>query len=418
MMAEEQPEQEGRPTVTVVAGGQGEGFRDGPAATALFSEPTGVCAAPDGSYFVADTGNHVVRWITPPPERMVITIAGTPGEPGHVDGTGTAGAKLSSPYGITRDQHGVLHVTDGDYIYGSRLRTIWPYPDLPGSQWVVSTPLEPQDTVMRRGILMSGRGVAVTSAGTPIVVEGTKKSMGLGVQVVRCPGTKVKTMGYAGEPFCTLSGVVVDPGPSGDVFFTELRRNRIHRISEDSIDVAAVVAGTGTGPWRNADGPGIDATFDNPMGIAVDAAGVLVVTEASRPSIRLIAPTDDRKVTTVPLSFSHDYGRMFNPRLCSVDYSGGLVVADKGNAAIWRIDNIGLVPLPQPFMWTPREHRKLARDWKRLGTFVATVLLCAQRIDRVYSETTDVKTAVPPLPFDIWAVILALLSPGEMHSKM
>jgi hypothetical protein len=149
-------------------GGFEGGFKDGPAATAMFLEPRGVCAAPDGSYFVADTGNHVVRWITPPPNRMVITIAGTPGKPGHVDGAGTI-AKLRSPYGITRDQNGVLYVTEGDCRYGSRLRSIWPFPDLPGRQWVVTTAVQ---FVFQACIIVDGRGVAVTSSGTPILVEG------------------------------------------------------------------------------------------------------------------------------------------------------------------------------------------------------------------------------------------------------
>lgn len=170
------------PTVTIVAGsnrlnyegGYRGGFKDGPEATAMFCEPRGVCAAPDGSYFVADTGNHVVRWITPPPERMVITIAGTPGKPGHVDGAGTS-AKIRSPYGITRDHCGVLHVTEGDRVCGSRLRSIGPYPDLPGRQWIVSTRVEADGDFY---VLVDVRGVGVTSAGTPIVVEGEGRRVG------------------------------------------------------------------------------------------------------------------------------------------------------------------------------------------------------------------------------------------------
>jgi hypothetical protein len=225
---------------------------------------------------------------------------------------------------------------------------------------------------------------------------------------------------YENERFASLSGVAVDPGPGGDVFFTEQARHRIHRIADANIKVATVVAGTRA--RGNADVLGTEATFNmNPMGIAVDGAGVLVVTEAHTPSIRLIAPTDDRTVTTVPLSshsFRHSCRSFFDPRLCAVDYSGGLVVADKGNHTIWRIDNIGLVPPTQPVMWAPREHSELARDWGRLGDFVMTVFLCARRIDKVYSEAAgDVKIIVPPLPFEMWAAILAFLTAGEMHSK-
>lgn len=209
----------------------------------------------------------------------------------------------------------------------------------------------------------------------------------------------------------------MDSGPGGDVFFAEQGCNTIHRISDASDDVATVIAGTGDPGC--ADGPGIEATFNSPMGIAVDGAGMLVVTEAHKSSVRLIAPTEDRTVTTVPLSFEH--GRFvsskFNPRLCAVDYSGGLVVADKGNHTIWRIDDIGLVPPTLPVTWALREHRQLAQDWGRLGAFVTTVLLCAHRIDKVHT-VSDSEANMPPLPFEMWATILTFLTAGEMHSKL
>jgi sugar lactone lactonase YvrE len=59
-------------TVTTVAGAgyaadsvayYGGDYADGPAAKALFSGPTGVAVAPDGSLFVSDTGNSAVRMI-------------------------------------------------------------------------------------------------------------------------------------------------------------------------------------------------------------------------------------------------------------------------------------------------------------------------------------------------------------------
>lgn len=49
--------------LTVIAGQPDEaGYVDGHCNTvARFSDPCGVCAGPDGTLYVADTGNHAVR---------------------------------------------------------------------------------------------------------------------------------------------------------------------------------------------------------------------------------------------------------------------------------------------------------------------------------------------------------------------
>ncbi|MCC6231005.1 MAG: hypothetical protein IT580_00060 [Verrucomicrobiales bacterium] len=51
--------------VTTLAGTGSPGSADGPVATASFSSPSGVAIAPDGSVYVTDTGNHMIRRIGP-----------------------------------------------------------------------------------------------------------------------------------------------------------------------------------------------------------------------------------------------------------------------------------------------------------------------------------------------------------------
>lgn len=70
--------------VTTIAGTGRRGDRDGAAALAEFTVPAGIAAASDGTIYVADTGNHKVKAITPAGE--VATIAGT-GQAGFLDGT-------------------------------------------------------------------------------------------------------------------------------------------------------------------------------------------------------------------------------------------------------------------------------------------------------------------------------------------
>lgn len=60
--------------VTTIAGTGAPGFSDGQAASAAFDTPSGLAVDNDGNIFVADTGNHAVRKITPQGEA--VTIAG------------------------------------------------------------------------------------------------------------------------------------------------------------------------------------------------------------------------------------------------------------------------------------------------------------------------------------------------------
>jgi sugar lactone lactonase YvrE len=96
--------------VTTVAGGgepDGAGGRaEGAALSARFSYPSGVALGPDGSLYVADTGNHRICRIR---DEQVSTLAG--GTEGNADGVGAA-AKFRYPSALFVDEAGSLWVAD------------------------------------------------------------------------------------------------------------------------------------------------------------------------------------------------------------------------------------------------------------------------------------------------------------------
>ena len=96
--------------VSTLAGSAGDpGGADGVGATARFSDPAGVACDADGNIYVADAGNHTVRKITP--TGVVTTLAGSPGQTGSTDGTGSA-ARFQRPEGVTCDAAGNIYVAD------------------------------------------------------------------------------------------------------------------------------------------------------------------------------------------------------------------------------------------------------------------------------------------------------------------
>ncbi|MCX7804926.1 MAG: PKD domain-containing protein [Planctomycetota bacterium] len=96
--------------VTTLAGQAGTpGSDDGTGSAARFNVPSGVAVDSGGNVYVADTGNHTVRKITP--AGVVTTLAGQAGAPGSDDGTGSA-ARFNLPSGMVVDATGNVYVAD------------------------------------------------------------------------------------------------------------------------------------------------------------------------------------------------------------------------------------------------------------------------------------------------------------------
>ena len=57
------------------AGSARPGYKDGPGHAARFNSPQGIALTPDGSLIVCDTGNHVVRKLTPATAMAAAAVA-------------------------------------------------------------------------------------------------------------------------------------------------------------------------------------------------------------------------------------------------------------------------------------------------------------------------------------------------------
>ena len=98
--------------ISTVAGLAGTGgSSNGTGSAALFSSPEGVTVDGSGNLYVADTGNHTIRKITP--AGAVTTLAGLAGISGSSDGAGSM-ARFQYPAGLTVTSAGNLYVADTD----------------------------------------------------------------------------------------------------------------------------------------------------------------------------------------------------------------------------------------------------------------------------------------------------------------
>lgn len=111
--------------VYTLAGGTA-GHADGSVAEARFNRPSAIARGSCGSLYIADALNHAIRRIDP--NGNVTTVAGTPGVSGYADGTGGA-AQFNGPMGIAVSPDGTVFVADtGNHliraIEDGRVRTL------------------------------------------------------------------------------------------------------------------------------------------------------------------------------------------------------------------------------------------------------------------------------------------------------
>jgi len=105
-------------TVSTFAG-TGAGFADGIGTAAAFDTPSSLAVDLLGTLYVADTGNHAIRKVSP--QGAVTTLAGT-GIAGFRDGD-AAQAQFRGPMGVAVDAVGRVYVAD---TWNDRIRVIEP----------------------------------------------------------------------------------------------------------------------------------------------------------------------------------------------------------------------------------------------------------------------------------------------------
>ena len=96
-------------STTTLAGSGEPGYADGKGVAAAFDVIGGIAADQDGTLYVSDTFNHLVRKVTP--DGTVSTLAGQAKQTGSVNGA-LAPARFFGPAGVAIGAGGSLFVAD------------------------------------------------------------------------------------------------------------------------------------------------------------------------------------------------------------------------------------------------------------------------------------------------------------------
>ncbi|MGA2662044.1 MAG: hypothetical protein ABSH34_31580, partial [Verrucomicrobiota bacterium] len=289
--------------VTTLAGSPGNsGSADGTGTNALFNYPWGVKVDSAGNVYVADAANYTIRKVTP--AGVVTTLAGSTqfnpagrGLYGGADGTNSA-AQFWWPEGLAIDSAGNLYV--GDDINWT-IRKVTPV----GTNWVVTTlagslPYGSKDGTGSAVRFNQPQGLALDSAGNAYVGD----SMNYTVRKVTPAGAVTTLAGLAGA-FGTADGagsaarfeypMCVAVDSAGNLYVTDLDANTIRKVTPAG--VVTTLAGS-AGNSGSADGTGTNALFNGPRGVAADSASNVYVADVNNNTIRKVTPVGTNWVVT------------------------------------------------------------------------------------------------------------------------
>lgn len=240
--------------------------------------------APDGGWLTAsDRGDAIwsfgadgklVRFYPPPNQDRPLRV-GSGGDPFTVDRVGNVYAVNSIQDRFTQIlrvtvEGRVEFVAGGDWGFADGTGASARFSDLHGGSMVMAPD----------GALVITDGLArirrVTTDGTVTTIAG-----GAERGHAEGPGSVARFDGASGLAF----------DPLGNLFVAE-QSGRIRRITPDGV----VNTFAGSGRRGRTDGPPLEATFEDPTGIAIGPDGDVFVLEPSRPRVRRISAT---RVSTV-----------------------------------------------------------------------------------------------------------------------
>jgi DNA-binding beta-propeller fold protein YncE len=223
--------------VSTLAGIPGvAGLADGPGTEAQFSHPAGLALLADGSLLVADTGNHRIRRVSPDGDVVTIAGHGTPRDDlgrehgGYRDGP-THEALFRFPIGLA-----VTHVTFTEE------GMLWVADSVSGRLWAgpLSGPLRRWGTEENYRQLTSPAGVA------------------------------------AGEQVGFPAGLIV----------VDSRGNCLWAVDGEAESLLCGSPESTAAEWK--DGPGPEARFNRPAGVAVGPNGELYVADYGNNCLRQV----------------------------------------------------------------------------------------------------------------------------------
>ncbi|SNT43234.1 Sugar lactone lactonase YvrE [Granulicella rosea] len=381
------------------------------AASATLNLPNGIFADTAGNLYIVDSGNERIRKVTT--GGIISTVAGNGGSGYSGDGVNATTASLYfstlNPTGMWVDKTGNLYLAD---TYNQRVRKVSYSNAFTASAPIFSLASGSYTSTQYLSLSTSSPGVPIyytidgstpTAASTlytaPIAISAsqTVKAFASGggyaassvssaaYSVTLLPAAATPTFSPAAGTFTAAQTVTISTTSGTPIYYTTDGSNptsastlytgpvtvssseTINAITLSASYTASLTAtagyyinpaagiintviGNGAATYGGDGGPGINASVNNPTGVAMDGSGNLYIADTANNRIRMVTPAGI--ITTVAGNGSTGYygdggqataAWLNAPRSVAVDLTGNIFIADTGNNVIRRISPNGII---------------------------------------------------------------------------
>ena len=289
--------------ITTVAGNGSVGSTGdgGSALRASLDNPSSVALDAAGNLYIADTGNHLIRFVDSA-TGLISTVAGTRTGPGYSgDGGPAVSASLNTPNGLAFDASGNLYIADTG------------------------------NNVIR--FLNVSTGIISTVAGTGNPAYGGDGGKATAASLKRPWGV-------------TLA-------PTGELYIADQGNHAVRRV--DTAGTITTIAGSGAAGYAGDGGPASASRLNTPAGIAIDVVGNIYIADSGNNRIRRINSATGIIATAAGSGSNGNTGdggpatsaAIYGPYTIAFDGGGNLFVADVFHNRIRKIlSNIGVLVYP------------------------------------------------------------------------
>lgn len=237
--------------VTTIAGTGVQGFKDGKGEAASFNHPQAIAVAADGTLYVADTLNHVIRRISPQGDVTTIgaasarTVELRPGVAvlaGSYKNGSLTEAQFNEPAGLALDDKGNLYVSDSG---NQAIR----YIDFASGTVTTAAGPEPSASVYPAGALYADYGFTDGSAATAL--------------------------------FHSPRGL--SWSPDSGLIIADTLNHAIRQLKDDKVNT---LIGSLSSEGSFSDGIESEARLNTPTDVAVTSSGKLLIADTNNNAIR------------------------------------------------------------------------------------------------------------------------------------
>ncbi len=317
---------------------------DGTISLVVMDSALGLAVDAEDRLYVANPNNAMILVIST--DGTFSTFAGT-GTPGYAGEGGPATqAQLSRPSDLAFDAAGNLYVADGQRV--AKIDTHGVLTRIAGDP---SLPLgiPSQDEMPATQSSLTAFSVATDPQGDVFVATPRVRKITPDGIIHAFAGVETSNQqnfseacGDALKASVSAAGMTADT--SGDVFFIDRLSGRLEEAT--ATGKISTIAGAGPNLFTGDGGPAISATFANPHALAFDKQGNLYVADTNNNRIRKIDTSGI--VNTVigdggpvydqdPLCLPDQDKFLRNPQGVAVDAAGDILVADTGKNRVLKV---------------------------------------------------------------------------------